>query len=120
MASLIFEQIIYKLLSSLPKVAIVILNWNGRAYLEKFLPSVLATAYDNFEVIVSDNGSTDESVSFLQHTFPKVKLICLDKNYGFAKGYNLTLEKVVADYYALINSDVEVESSWLTPIISLL
>lgn len=107
-------------MSSSPKVAIVILNWNGRNYLEKFLPSVLATNYDNYEVIVSDNGSIDDSVSFLQTNFPQVKLIRLDKNYGFAKGYNLTLDKVNADYYALINSDLEVQRGWLSPIIELL
>jgi GT2 family glycosyltransferase len=107
-------------LSKAPKVAIVILNWNGKQYLEKFLPSVLATAYGNYEVIVSDNGSTDDSVSFLQNKFPQVRLIRLDKNYGFAKGYNLTLEKIDADYYALINSDLEVKSNWLIPIIDLL
>ena len=107
-------------MNSLPKVAIVILNWNGRAYLEKFLASVLSTTYENIEVIVSDNGSTDDSVSFLQNEFPQVKLIRLDQNYGFAKGYNLTLEKVKADYYALINSDVEVDPGWLQPIIDLL
>ena len=107
-------------MSSSPKVAIVILNWNGRNYLEKFLPSVLATEYENFEVIVSDNGSADESVSLIQTKFPQVKLIRLDKNYGFAKGYNMTLEKVQADYYALINSDIEVKPGWLTPIIQLL
>lgn len=98
----------------------MILNWNGRKYLEKSLPSVLATAYDNFEVIVSDNGSTDGSVSFLQNKFPQVRTLRLDQNYGFAKGYNITLEKVEADYYALINSDVEVVSDWLIPIIGLL
>jgi GT2 family glycosyltransferase len=81
---------------------------------------VLATAYDNLEVIVSDNGSTDDSVSFLQNKFPQLSLIRLDKNYGFAKGYNTTLEKIEADYYALINSDVEVEPNWLIPIIELL
>lgn len=107
-------------MSSSPKVAIVILNWNGRNYLEKFLPSVLATAYENIEFIVSDNGSTDESVSFLQDNFPQVTLIRLDKNYGFAKGYNLALEKIQADYYAIINSDIEVGPGWLTPIINLL
>jgi len=107
-------------LSSSPKVAIVILNWNGRNYLEKFLPSVLATDYDNYEVIVSDNGSQDDSVSFLKSNFPQVKLIELDTNYGFAKGYNLTLENVQADYYALINSDIETQKGWLTPIINLL
>lgn len=109
-----------KPLSSSPKVAIVILNWNGRNYLERFLPSVLATDYDNYEVIVSDNGSTDDSISFLQQNFPGIKLIRLDKNYGFAKGYNLTLEKVQADYYGLINSDIETPPGWLKPIIDLL
>ncbi len=107
-------------MSSSPKVAIVILNWNGRNYLEKFLPSVFATAYENIEFIVSDNGSTDDSVSFLQNNFPQITLIRLDKNYGFAKGYNLTLEKIQADYYAIINSDIEVEPGWLLPIVNLL
>ncbi len=103
-----------------PKVAIVILNWNGRHYLEKFLPSVLATSYENYDVIVSDNASTDGSVAFLQQKFPQVKLIRLDQNYGFAKGYNLTMDQVQADYFALINSDVEVEPGWLDRIINLL
>jgi len=107
-------------LSTSPKVAIVILNWNGQHYLEKFLPSVFATTYRNYEIIVSDNASTDGSVSLLQQKFPRVKLIRLDQNYGFAKGYNLTLEQVHADYFALINSDVEVQPGWLTPIINLL
>lgn len=107
-------------MSTSPKVAIVILNWNGQHYLEKFLPSVLATTYRNYEIIVSDNASTDGSVSLLQQKFPRVKLIRLDQNYGFAKGYNLTLEQVHADYFALINSDVEVQPGWLTPIINLL
>jgi GT2 family glycosyltransferase len=81
---------------------------------------VLATVYDNFEVIVSDNGSDDDSVTFLREKFPQVKLILSEKNHGFAKGYNDTLKKVEADYYALINSDVEVQPGWLTPIINLL
>jgi GT2 family glycosyltransferase len=95
-------------LSRSPKVAIVILNWNGRNYLDKFLPSVLATAYENFEIIVADNASTDDSVSLLKNKFPQVKLIILNSNYGFAKGYNQA------------NSDVEVNPGWLTPIINLL
>jgi GT2 family glycosyltransferase len=107
-------------LNSLPKVAIVILNWNGQNYLEKFLPSVLATTYDNKEVIVADNGSADGSVSFLEKHFPQVKLIRFDQNNGFAKGYNMALQNVQADYYAIINSDIEVQSGWLTPIVDLL
>jgi GT2 family glycosyltransferase len=107
-------------LNSLPKVAIVILNWNGQSYLSKFLPSVLATAYENMEVIVADNGSTDGSVSFLEKQFPQVKLIRFNENKGFAKGYNMALAQVHADYYAIINSDIEVQPGWLTPIINLL
>jgi len=107
-------------LSRSPKVAIVILNWNGQSYLEKFLPSVLATSYENIEVIVADNGSADTSVSFLEKQFPQVRLIRFNENNGFAKGYNMTLEQVQADYYAIINSDIEAEPGWLTPIINLL
>jgi len=107
-------------LSSLPKVAIVILNWNGQNYLEKFLPSLLATAYDNKEIIVADNGSTDESVSLLEQQFPKIKLIRFNENNGFAKGYNMALQNIQAEYYAIINSDIEVQEGWLIPIINLL
>jgi len=84
------------------------------------LPSVLATAYDNMEVVVADNGSTDESVSFLQQHFPHVKVIRFNENNGFAKGYNLALQSIQADYYAIINSDIEVQQGWLIPIINLL
>ena len=107
-------------MSSLPKVSIVILNWNGQNYLEKFLPSILATDYENKEVIVADNGSTDGSVSFLEKQFPQVRLIRFNENKGFAIGYNIALEQVLADYYAIINSDIEVQQGWLTPIIHLL
>jgi len=107
-------------LNSLPKVAIVILNWNGQNYLSKFLPSVLATAYENMEIVVADNGSTDGSVSFLEKQFPQVKLIRFNENKGFAKGYNMALEQVNADYYAILNSDIEVQTGWLAPIINLL
>ena len=80
----------------------------------------MATAYDNIEVIVADNGSTDESISFLQQHFPQVKVIRFNENNGFAKGYNLALQNIQADYYAIINSDIEVLQGWLTPIINLL
>lgn len=103
-----------------PKVAIVILNWNGRKYLEKFLPSVMATRYDNFEVIVADNGSTDDSLSFLKNNYPSLRLISFFENYGFAKGYNEALKNVISDYYVLLNSDVEVQTDWLSPMIQLL
>lgn len=103
-----------------PSVAIVILNWNGKHYLEQFLPSVLATSYPNYRLIVADNGSTDDSVSFVRSRFPAVELLLLDRNYGFARGYNEALKKVEADYYLLLNSDVEVSSNWLEPMVELL
>lgn len=103
-----------------PKAAIVILNWNGQKHLEKFLPSVLATTYKNFEVVVADNGSVDNSVLFLEKFYPAIKIILLEKNFGFAKGYNEALKKVEADYYVILNSDVEVQPGWLQPAIELL
>ena len=103
-----------------PSVAIVILNWNGQSYLEKFLPSVLSSVYENYSVVVADNASTDDSVSFLKQHFPQVELIILPQNFGFAKGYNEALKKVDADYYVLLNSDVEVTPAWLNPVIELL
>jgi len=103
-----------------PLVAIVILNWNGRHYLEKFLPSVLLTRYGNFKVVVADNASTDNSAEFLKINFPQVELILLPQNLGFAKGYNEALSRVQAHYYVLLNSDVETTPGWLEPIISLL
>ncbi|HEY0059790.1 MAG TPA: glycosyltransferase family 2 protein [Flavisolibacter sp.] len=104
----------------LPSVAIVILNWNGKHYLEQFLPSVLATSYANYRLVVADNGSTDDSLAFLRSRFPQVELLELDRNYGFAKGYNEALKRVEADYYLLLNSDVEVSSGWLEPMVGLL
>ncbi|MFL5788421.1 MAG: glycosyltransferase family 2 protein [Flavisolibacter sp.] len=103
-----------------PSVAIVILNWNGKHYLETFLPSVLSTSYDRVKVIVADNDSSDGSVSWLQTSYPQIDLIILDHNYGFAGGYNKALKQVEADYYVLLNSDVEVTPGWLDPIVQLL
>jgi GT2 family glycosyltransferase len=103
-----------------PTVTIVILNWNGRHYLEKFLPSVLATTYDNYKIVVADNASADDSITYLQSNFPQVELIRLSQNFGFAKGYNEALKNVQADYYVLLNSDVEVSPAWLQPAIGLL
>jgi GT2 family glycosyltransferase len=102
------------------KVAIVILNYNGRALLEKFLPSVLASTYSTLEVVVADNASTDNSVAFLQELYPAIRIIELGKNYGFALGYNEALKQVQSDYYVLLNSDVEVEKGWIEPIIKLM
>ncbi|MDR1557850.1 MAG: glycosyltransferase family 2 protein [Tannerellaceae bacterium] len=96
------------------KVAIVILNWNGKELLETFLPSVIRHSPDSLaDIIVADNGSTDGSVALLQERFPSVGRILLDRNYGFAEGYNLALKQVEADYTVLLNSDVEVTAGWL-------
>lgn len=103
-----------------PHVAIVILNWNGRRFLENFLPSVLATPYNNFSVIVADNGSTDDSVDFLTTNFFGVRIIRFSENYGFAEGYNRALGEIDSDYYVLLNSDVEVTSDWISPVIRLM
>jgi GT2 family glycosyltransferase len=105
---------------SQPSVAIVILNWNGKHHLEQFLPSVLATTYPNYRLIVADNGSDDNSVEFLKHNFPQVELIILEKNHGFAQGYNEALQQVQADYYMLLNSDVEVQAGWLQAMVNVL
>jgi hypothetical protein len=103
-----------------PLVAIVILNWNGRAFLEKFLPSVISSSYNNKRIIVADNASTDDSILFLKANFPAVEIIQNKNNEGFAKGYNTALKQVQADYYVLLNSDVEVTPGWIEPVISLL
>lgn len=103
-----------------PKVAIVILNWNGRKFLEQFLPSVLSSTYVNFEVVIADNGSSDDSIAFLSQKYPSLSLIRFSENHGFAKGYNEALKQINADYYVLLNSDVEIEPAWLEPMVELL
>lgn len=96
------------------KVSVVILNWNGKALLERYLPSVVRhTPGDIGEVVVADNGSSDGSVAYLQREFPSVRIIPLDRNYGFAEGYNRALAEVDAEYAVLLNSDVEVTPGWL-------
>lgn len=101
------------------KTAVVILNWNGRKLLERYLPSVVERT-PNAEVIVADNGSTDDSLVWLRMHYPEVKTITLDKNYGFAGGYNRALRDVDADYVVLLNSDVEVTVGWLEPLVEVL
>lgn len=119
-------------------VAIVILNWNGRGMLERFLPSVLKYSLMDgpceagyrvpnapelelrSQVVVADNGSTDGSVEMLRECFPGVPLVLLDRNYGFAEGYNRALAQVEADYYVLLNSDVEPAPHWIQPVVSMM
>ncbi len=102
------------------KVAVVILNWNGRDFLEKFLPLVLHHSRGDAEVIVADNASTDDSVNFLKEHFPEVRLILNQDNGGFAKGYNDALSQLDAEYYVLLNSDIEVTPNWIKPVIELM
>lgn len=105
---------------STPLVSIAILNWNGRNFLQQFLPSVTAGTYSSKEIVVIDNGSTDDSITFLQAHFPSVRIVKLPTNYGFAKGYNEGLKQVRSDYYVLLNSDVEVKPGWIEPVIDLM
>jgi len=104
-------------MSNYPKVAVVILNWNGKYFLEKFLPSVFNSTYPNIEFIIGDNGSTDDSISYVEENFPMFKIIKNTENLGFAGGYNEILKRVEADYYILLNSDVEVTEGWIEPVI---
>ncbi|HEU4495852.1 MAG TPA: glycosyltransferase family 2 protein, partial [Flavobacterium sp.] len=100
------------------KIAVVILNWNGRRLLETFLPSVIRHSPEA-AVYVADNASSDDSAAFLEKTFPSVKIIRNTANFGFAKGYNQALRFVEEEYYALVNSDIEVTENWLKPILSI-
>ena len=104
----------------MPIVKIVILNWNGAEHLRRFLPSVVAAAPAGVGVVVADNGSTDGSLAVLAEEFPTVAVVRLDRNYGFAGGYNRALAQVEADYYLLLNSDVETPRGWLEPILGVL
>lgn len=108
------------IMSNLPLVAVVILNWNGKKYLEQFLPSVMASRYENLQVIVADNASTDDSIDFLQLHYPNIRIIKNPSNEGFAKGYNSALQQVESDYYVLLNSDIEVTPNWISPVIDLM
>ena len=98
--------------------AVVILNWNGEKYLQQFLPVLLEhTAIQGVEIIVVDNASTDNSLEVLSKNFPTIRTIILDENYGFAGGYNKAFEQIEADYFVLLNSDVEVTAHWLEPLV---
>ena len=99
------------------KIAVVILNWNGAKLLEQFLPSVMAYS-DEANIYVADNASTDNSIAVIKELFPSVTIIQNDGNYGFAKGYNIALQHVEEEYYALVNSDIEVTKDWLKPILN--
>lgn len=120
MLPLFLKKIIRFILVNYPSVAIVILNWNGRKFLEQFLPSLIRTTYPGAQFIVADNGSTDDSLDFLTQNYPAVIQLCNSVNEGFARGYNTALRQVNASYYVLLNSDVEVTPGWIEPIIELM
>ncbi|MCF8320401.1 MAG: glycosyltransferase family 2 protein [Flavobacterium sp.] len=98
------------------KIAVVILNWNGKKLLEQFLPSVVQNSSEA-DVYLADNNSSDDSISYITTHFPSVQIIKNEYNFGFAQGYNEALKSVDADIFALVNSDVEVTQNWLQPII---
>lgn len=100
-----------------PGVTVVILNWNGKHWLEQFLPSVVASTYQGMEVLVVDNGSTDDSIDFVRKTYPQVSLLELPENYGFAEGNNKAIPHIQTPYFVLLNSDVEVTPNWLEPLV---
>jgi len=106
-------------LNSSPKVAIAILNWNGKNFLQQFLPSVLTSTYSNYEIIVIDNSSEDDSIAFLTSNYPGIRVIRHPENWGYAKGYNEALKQIKSDYCVILNSDVEVTSGWLHPMVEL-
>ncbi|RYY32547.1 MAG: glycosyltransferase family 2 protein [Sphingobacteriaceae bacterium] len=107
-------------MNNTPKVAVVILNWNGIHHLQQFLPSVIASTWQNIEIVLGDNASTDSSVEWVKSRYPEVKIIQNDTNYGFTGGYNRVLKQVEADYYVLLNSDIEVQPRWIEPVITLM
>ncbi len=102
------------------RTAVVILNWNGRKYLEKFLPPLIRYSSQDAEIIVADNASGDDSIAFLETNYPGVRIICNKVNEGFARGYNMALNQVEADYYILLNSDIEVTQDWIRPVIDMM
>lgn len=106
--------------AKLASVAVVILNYNGKNLMEKFLPSVSRSSYENTDRIIADNCSTDDSIAFLNKKYPDFKIVQLPANYGFAKGYNEALKQIKADYFAILNSDVEVADQWIEPVIELM
>lgn len=102
------------------KTAVVILNWNGKKFLQQFLPGVLKNSDTHARVIVADNCSEDGSVEYLRSHFPDVPVIQNEINGGFAKGYNDALRSVEAEYYVLLNSDIEVTPGWIEPVIEMM
>jgi GT2 family glycosyltransferase len=104
----------------LPAVAVIILNWNGKKYLERFIPVLLQSTYPDFKIYVADNGSTDDSVSFLRQTHSEVIILAEPTNEGFAGGYNRAIQQIPEEFIVLLNSDIEVTRNWLEPAVNMM
>ena len=102
------------------KTAVVILCWNGRKFLETYLPSLLRFQDSTYRIVVADNGSTDDSIDFLQKNFPSVFILDLKENLGFAKGYNETLRQLDEEFVVILNQDVAVTENWLAPMLQIM
>lgn len=103
------------------RVAIILLNWNGLVYLKRFMPVIAGHSKgSHIELWVADNCSADGSIEFLREHFPEIHLLVLDSNYGFSGGYNRALASIKAEYYILLNSDVEVTAGWTGPLLELM
>ncbi len=107
-------------MTNYPKVSVVIIHWNKVEYLQKFLPSVVASNYPNLEIVLADNHSSDDSVNFITENYPQIKIVQNGYNYGYAGGYNQALKHVEADYYVLLNNDIEVGENWIMPVIEIM
>jgi GT2 family glycosyltransferase len=103
-----------------PRVSVVILNWNGKTFLQQFLPRVMDHLPAWATVVVADNASTDHSIQYVKQVFPEIRTIELHENLGYAGGYNTALKQIAADYYILLNSDIEVAAGWIEPVINLM
>ena len=101
------------------RIAVVVLNFNGKIFLKRFLPLVIKNS-KGAEIVVADNASTDDSVDFLKNNFPSLRLLINNENNGFAGGYNWALSQIKAEYYVLLNSDIEVTENWLGPLLQLM
>lgn len=108
------------MIDSNSRISVVILNWNGLTFLEKFLPGIFKSCQGIAELIVADNASTDKSLDYIEKNYPEIRIIRLLKNSGYTGGYNDALSQVKSEYYVLLNSDVEVKGDWISPVIRLM
>ncbi len=102
------------------RTAVVILNWNNRTFLEQFLPDVIKHSSSLADIIIADNGSTDDSLSFVEKNFPAIRIIRNEKNEGFTGGYNISLSQIDSEFFVLLNSDVKVTENWLAPLLKVM